>query len=285
MALGALQRSAAGAQLGQASGAPRSRPAATPAPLLLPSRRRASQQGRGQLLRTQGGPDVAQSVSEINYPLSSGESSGEPYDGGALGHPLEKEAPGACPRGQAGMQLRNWMATCRLGHQTGHSATSIHRRCRRNCGLDVVHVQPFSRPWTNTRRQSGRSGRWRASCWAGRSSSASSKVPGVPNPLRGVGGSGWIPEGETLTSSSPAHAGNIHWRNTAEQLKLVGPASLGVSLLTAGFVGMVFTIQVRVERSGGAGGRGVAHPPPLAPYVRATRRHPSLGSHCSKTCS
>lgn len=29
-----------------------------------------------------------------------------------------------------------------------------------------------------------------------------------------------------------------------EQLKLVGPQSLGVSLLTAGFVGMVFTIQV-----------------------------------------
>jgi hypothetical protein len=39
-------------------------------------------------------------------------------------------------------------------------------------------------------------------------------------------------------------AGNIHWRNTLEQLKLVGPKSLGVSLLTAGFVGMVFTIQV-----------------------------------------
>ncbi|EFJ52942.1 hypothetical protein VOLCADRAFT_72591 [Volvox carteri f. nagariensis] len=37
--------------------------------------------------------------------------------------------------------------------------------------------------------------------------------------------------------------GNIHWRNTVEQLRLVGPASLGVSLLTAGFVGMVFTIQ------------------------------------------
>ena len=29
-----------------------------------------------------------------------------------------------------------------------------------------------------------------------------------------------------------------------EQLKLVGPSSLGVSLLTASFVGMVFTIQV-----------------------------------------
>jgi hypothetical protein len=39
--------------------------------------------------------------------------------------------------------------------------------------------------------------------------------------------------------------GKIHWKNTADQLKLVGPSSLGVALLTAGFVGMVFTIQVR----------------------------------------
>ncbi|KAK9828848.1 hypothetical protein WJX72_002391 [[Myrmecia] bisecta] len=37
--------------------------------------------------------------------------------------------------------------------------------------------------------------------------------------------------------------GKVHWKNTVEQLKLVGPQSLGVSLLTAGFVGMVFTIQ------------------------------------------
>jgi ABC-type transporter Mla maintaining outer membrane lipid asymmetry permease subunit MlaE len=39
-------------------------------------------------------------------------------------------------------------------------------------------------------------------------------------------------------------SGKIHWKNTAEQLKLVGPSSLGVALLTAAFVGMVFTIQV-----------------------------------------
>lgn len=39
-------------------------------------------------------------------------------------------------------------------------------------------------------------------------------------------------------------SGRIHWKNTLEQLKLVGPRSLGVALLTAGFVGMVFTIQV-----------------------------------------
>lgn len=40
-------------------------------------------------------------------------------------------------------------------------------------------------------------------------------------------------------------AGKVHWRNMREQLELVGPRSLGVSLLTASFVGMVFTIQVR----------------------------------------
>lgn len=38
--------------------------------------------------------------------------------------------------------------------------------------------------------------------------------------------------------------GRVHWKNTLDQLKLVGPRSLGVALLTAGFVGMVFTIQV-----------------------------------------
>lgn len=38
--------------------------------------------------------------------------------------------------------------------------------------------------------------------------------------------------------------GKIHLRNTRDQLQLVGPKSLGVALLTAGFVGMVFTIQV-----------------------------------------
>lgn len=37
--------------------------------------------------------------------------------------------------------------------------------------------------------------------------------------------------------------GKIHWRNTQDQINVVGPKSLGVALLTAGFVGMVFTIQ------------------------------------------
>eukprot|EP00897_Mesotaenium_endlicherianum_P010749 jgi/Mesen1/9702/ME000069S09104 len=37
--------------------------------------------------------------------------------------------------------------------------------------------------------------------------------------------------------------GRVHWRNTLQQLKDVGPGSLGVSLLTACFVGMAFTIQ------------------------------------------
>jgi ABC-type transporter Mla maintaining outer membrane lipid asymmetry permease subunit MlaE len=35
----------------------------------------------------------------------------------------------------------------------------------------------------------------------------------------------------------------VHWRNTVQQLHLVGPRSLFVCLLTASFVGMVFTIQ------------------------------------------
>eukprot|EP00898_Chlorokybus_atmophyticus_P006121 jgi/Chlat1/650/Chrsp103S00007 len=37
--------------------------------------------------------------------------------------------------------------------------------------------------------------------------------------------------------------GRIHWKNTLVQLAEVGPNSLGVTLLTAAFVGMVFTIQ------------------------------------------
>ncbi|KAH7659445.1 ABC transport permease subunit MlaE Proteobacteria protein [Dioscorea alata] len=35
----------------------------------------------------------------------------------------------------------------------------------------------------------------------------------------------------------------VHWRNTLQQLERAGPRSLGVSLLTAAFVGMAFTIQ------------------------------------------
>lgn len=46
---------------------------------------------------------------------------------------------------------------------------------------------------------------------------------------------------------APCHpqtnAGKVHWRNTLEQLNIVGPKSLGVCLLTAAFIGMVFTIQ------------------------------------------
>ncbi|XP_021597345.1 protein TRIGALACTOSYLDIACYLGLYCEROL 1, chloroplastic isoform X2 [Manihot esculenta] len=37
--------------------------------------------------------------------------------------------------------------------------------------------------------------------------------------------------------------GNIHWRNTLQQLERVGPKSVGVCLLTSAFVGMAFTIQ------------------------------------------
>lgn len=42
-------------------------------------------------------------------------------------------------------------------------------------------------------------------------------------------------------------AGRIHRRNTLEQMSIVGPDSLMIALLTAGFVGMVFTIQVARE--------------------------------------
>jgi phospholipid/cholesterol/gamma-HCH transport system permease protein len=41
--------------------------------------------------------------------------------------------------------------------------------------------------------------------------------------------------------------GRIHKRNTIEQMWLVGPGSLSLSLVTAAFVGMVFTIQVARE--------------------------------------
>lgn len=39
----------------------------------------------------------------------------------------------------------------------------------------------------------------------------------------------------------------IHWRNSLEQMRVVGPDSLGIALITAAFVGMVFTIQVARE--------------------------------------
>ncbi|MGP0129285.1 MAG: MlaE family lipid ABC transporter permease subunit [cyanobacterium endosymbiont of Rhopalodia musculus] len=39
----------------------------------------------------------------------------------------------------------------------------------------------------------------------------------------------------------------IHRRNTLEQMSVVGPESLTIALVTAGFVGMVFTIQVARE--------------------------------------
>lgn len=41
--------------------------------------------------------------------------------------------------------------------------------------------------------------------------------------------------------------GKVHWRNTMEQMVVVGPESLLVALLMAASVGMVFTIQVSRE--------------------------------------
>ncbi|KAL6196712.1 hypothetical protein ACLB2K_032326 [Fragaria x ananassa] len=53
-------------------------------------------------------------------------------------------------------------------------------------------------------------------------------------------------EEETLFSKwSPPRTlkGKVHWKNTLQQLRRVGPSSVGVCLLTAAFVGMAFTIQ------------------------------------------
>lgn len=41
--------------------------------------------------------------------------------------------------------------------------------------------------------------------------------------------------------------GRVHRRNTLEQMAVVGPDSLNIALVTAAFVGMVFTIQVARE--------------------------------------
>jgi phospholipid/cholesterol/gamma-HCH transport system permease protein len=41
--------------------------------------------------------------------------------------------------------------------------------------------------------------------------------------------------------------GKIHRRNTIEQMNVVGPESLTIALVTAAFVGMVFTIQITRE--------------------------------------
>ena len=47
-----------------------------------------------------------------------------------------------------------------------------------------------------------------------------------------------------LTSLSSAHMSR---RNLIEQIVVVGPKSLGLSVLTAGFIGMVFTLQIVKE--------------------------------------
>lgn len=41
--------------------------------------------------------------------------------------------------------------------------------------------------------------------------------------------------------------GKLNRRNILEQMVLVGPESLAIALITASFVGMVFTIQVARE--------------------------------------
>jgi phospholipid/cholesterol/gamma-HCH transport system permease protein len=69
--------------------------------------------------------------------------------------------------------------------------------------------------------------------------------------------------------------GKIHRRNTLEQMSTVGPASLGIALVTASFVGMVFTIQVAREfiyfgaGSAVGGVLGIALTRELAPVLTA----------------
>ena len=77
-------------------------------------------------------------------------------------------------------------------------------------------------------------------------------------------------EGAWGCTEAGACAGKVHVRNTIEQLKLVGPRSLGVALLTAGFVGMVFTIQVP-HRCPCA---------PLLPCAHATRLRRPMHADC-----
>lgn len=100
-----------------------------------------------------------------------------------------------------------------------------------------------------------------------------------------------------MHSLLPLHvrAGKIHWRNTLEQLNIVGPKSLSVCLLTSFFLGMVFTIQF-IRHASRAVAADVLHPasriplPALCPSLRgsspplprtqqhAPHRHPSAGS-------
>ncbi|KAL3677151.1 hypothetical protein R1sor_027099 [Riccia sorocarpa] len=69
--------------------------------------------------------------------------------------------------------------------------------------------------------------------------------------------------------------GKIHVRNSVQQLSIVGPRSLGVCLLTASFVGMVFTIQfvrefVRLGLTRSVGGvLGLALARELTPVITA----------------
>lgn len=78
--------------------------------------------------------------------------------------------------------------------------------------------------------------------------------------------------------------GKVHWKNTVDQLLLVGPRSLGVALLTSSFVGMVFTIQfvrefARMGLTRSVGGvLGLALSRELTPVVTAIIMAGRVGS-------
>lgn len=81
-----------------------------------------------------------------------------------------------------------------------------------------------------------------------------------------------------------ASRGRVHAKNFSDQLKDVGPSSLGVSMLTSGFVGMVFTIQfvrefTRLGLTRSVGGvLGLALARELSPVITAVILAGRVGS-------
>jgi phospholipid/cholesterol/gamma-HCH transport system permease protein len=76
-------------------------------------------------------------------------------------------------------------------------------------------------------------------------------------------------------------AGKIHRRNTLDQMATVGPESLLIALVTAAFVGMVFTIQVArefINLGAGTAVGGVSLARELAPVLTAVVLAGRVGS-------
>lgn len=122
---------------------------------------------------------------------------------------------------------------------TESSSSFVHCMCTSASCNATPDVQVCRHGWTRSSCPKACGGLWLLSPWAVKSSRAPSEVclcSVGPQRRRSV-----VP---IAGHQHFRHAGKVHRANTLEQLKLVGPSSLGVSLLTASFVGMVFTIQV-----------------------------------------